>query len=633
MKRATKTKKNAPAKKKIRPAESAPSKVESENDKSESSENEEEEEVYKDDGILLNDSDVKSWEAKQSYLLDDSELENLNAKYSMRSSKVVQNKLVRLFQRQKVPETVDEGDESLLASDNDFPSTVSDLEKCFQLPKVVSENWLKLSQTIKTGVVDSAVYFKLCEALQQQASVYYSDQNYLQQSSEIRLAYCARILNHLLKSRAVLQRNDQKIKLSENSNEEVNDVKDRGLVQPKVLILSPFRSKAFEIVNTLISLLQNNKKMEVAFKKRFKEDFGSSEEDAEKMEKKPEDYRMLFSGHTDEHFRIGITLAQGKMRLYSQFYKSDIIIASPLGLRTAIGEIGEAHYEYDFLSSIEIFVLDHADVFMMQNWEHVLHIMKHLHLQPKDSHDVDFSRVFDYCLDGHSKHYCQNLVFTSVDLPSISTLQTKYCSNRNGLVSFNDSKLEGSVCGVIKQLPLGFHRLNTFQLKFSDVPDTRFKFFLDYISKAQQQPGTLVYIPQYYDFVRIKNHMRRQVKSAAGPAFGYISEYSDSKTVGKARRNFLIQKFPILLYSERYHFYHRPNIKGIKHIVFYDLPTHPHFFSELCNMMSGADVNMSVSAIYSKFDSKKLDHVVGTARARNLLQSNKSFFMLVTGKS
>lgn len=65
------------------------------------------------------------------------------------------------------------------------------------------------------------------------------------------------------------------------------------------------------------------------------------------------------------------------MRLYAPFYSSDIIIASPLGLRTVIGAEGENKRDYDFLSSIEILIIDEADIYLMQNWEHILVIPFH----------------------------------------------------------------------------------------------------------------------------------------------------------------------------------------------------------------------------------------------------------------
>lgn len=68
------------------------------------------------------------------------------------------------------------------------------------------------------------------------------------------------------------------------------------------------------------------------------------------------------------------------MRLYSPFYSSDIIVASPLGLRTLIGVDGDAHRDFDFLSSVELLVLEQSDVFLMQNWEHVL--VRNLELRP-----------------------------------------------------------------------------------------------------------------------------------------------------------------------------------------------------------------------------------------------------------
>ena len=65
---------------------------------------------------------------------------------------------------------------------------------------------------------------------------------------------------------------------------------------------------------------------------------------------------------------------RGAVRLFSEFYQSDIIVASPLAVATLLGEPpaeGEAGAVSDFLSSIEVAVVMRADVMSMQNWAHV----------------------------------------------------------------------------------------------------------------------------------------------------------------------------------------------------------------------------------------------------------------------
>ena len=70
---------------------------------------------------------------------------------------------------------------------------------------------------------------------------------------------------------------------------------------------------------------------------------------------------------------------RGAVRLYSDFYQSDIIVASPLGLVTRLGEApaegaadeGSGSGPADFLSSVEVAVVARADVMLMQNWAHV----------------------------------------------------------------------------------------------------------------------------------------------------------------------------------------------------------------------------------------------------------------------
>ena len=57
--------------------------------------------------------------------------------------------------------------------------------------------------------------------------------------------------------------------------------------------------------------------------------------------KKSVDYKALFQGNQDDHFRLGLKLTRASVRLFTDFYGSDIIVASPLGLVTRL-EAGTA---------------------------------------------------------------------------------------------------------------------------------------------------------------------------------------------------------------------------------------------------------------------------------------------------
>lgn len=48
----------------------------------------------------------------------------------------------------------------------------------------------------------------------------------------------------------------------------------------------------------------------------------------------------IFAGNVDDCFRLGIAVTSKQLKLYSEFYRSDILVASPLGLRTIIGGEG-----------------------------------------------------------------------------------------------------------------------------------------------------------------------------------------------------------------------------------------------------------------------------------------------------
>lgn len=53
--------------------------------------------------------------------------------------------------------------------------------------------------------------------------------------------------------------------------------------------------------------------------------------------KKPVDFIELFRGNALDQFRLGIRIHKSSISLYTPFYQSDVIVASPLGLRLVMG--------------------------------------------------------------------------------------------------------------------------------------------------------------------------------------------------------------------------------------------------------------------------------------------------------
>jgi U3 small nucleolar RNA-associated protein 25 len=89
----------------------------------------------------------------------------------------------------------------------------------------------------------------------------------------------------------------------------------------------------------------------------------------------------------------------------------------------------------------------------LQNWDHLLHVLDHLHLQPREAHGMNFARVRSWALNGWSKYYRQTLLFSSVMLPELNALMSRKCHNYAGKVCVVNPELTGTVCHVVVQLP------------------------------------------------------------------------------------------------------------------------------------------------------------------------------------
>ncbi|CAH0756445.1 unnamed protein product [Diatraea saccharalis] len=497
---------------------------------------------------------------------------------------------------------------------------------------IVSANKKNLiKQDLELTDIFTPLQKELLSIINNYQDLYFTDRNY-SNAEEIRYIYCLHVVNHMLKTRTKIIHHNAKLSKKSNVSDEY---RDQGLVRPKILIMVPFKDAAYRVVKMLMNILVPDEAGQIVNKKRFEEDFTGGEIFMPKKNPKPEDYELLFSGNTEDTFRLGMTITKKTLKLYTDFYSSDIIVASPLGLRILVGAKGEEERDYDFLASIELLIMDQADVFLMQNWDHMLHVLDHFHLQPKKTHNTDFSRVRMWAVNGWSKYYRQTLIFSSVPLPEIKSVLNKKCQNYAGKVVVENPIEIGSIQQILLQVPQIFHRIK------SDSPlasvEARFEYFIKEILPKQRDPlmsHTLIYVPSYFDYVRIRNYFKKE-----DIGFVQICEYSKDSKIARARDMFFHTEAHFLLYSERVHFFRRFRIKGIRHIIFYQPPTYPHFYSEICNLMQesnqnkygGSECNMSVTVLYSLYDVQRVAGVLGAARVARALQADQHVQVYMTG--
>ncbi|KAI1371983.1 DUF1253-domain-containing protein [Hypoxylon crocopeplum] len=451
-------------------------------------------------------------------------------------------------------------------------------------------------------------------------------------AEDLRRMACLHSVNHIFKTRDRVIKNNAKLAREGETSD--FEPRDQGFARPKVLMILPTRNSAVKMVNTICSLCEPEQQEN---RKRFDDSYLDKE--ATFSADRPEDFRELFEGNDDDMFRIGVKFTRKTIKYFAQFYNSDILIASPLGLRMAIGSEEDKKVDFDFLSSVEVVVVDQADALLMQNWEHVEYIFDHLNRQPREAHDCDFSRVREWYLDSHARNFRQTLVFSAFHTPELAELHRRHGTNWAGRVRVQPAAYSGAVEELSSSLVKAKQTFSRFEApSIAAEPDARFEYFTSAVvpaltKRARDANGTLIFIPSYLDFVRVRNYFSSS-PACASLTFGAISEYIDVPEASRARSHFVNGRHQVLLYTERAHHFRRYALRGVRRVVMYGLPDNPTFYKEIVGGYLGRserDLNLepgrgSVRVLFSRFDVLKLERVVGSKRVARMVRERGDTF-------
>ena len=405
----------------------------------------------------------------------------------------------------------------------------------------------------------------------------------------------------------------------------------------------------------------------------FRGDFSEVEESLtlRTFRKRPEEFRQVFYGNMDDCFCFGMKLglppsATGSKKagsgaqhtaMYSHVLNSDIIICSPLGLRKRLGKSGDVIVS---LSSVEVAVVDHADVLVMQNWEHLQEVVKLLNERPRETTEglAQISRLFEWAMKAqvtktnalpvspHGRR--QNIVLSGL---SHSVVQSTF--RAMGTYEVEDTTAgpadddfatlfkasafivaPAAHTGVIAKVPIPvrqhFLRYDASSISASD--DERFNYFTQTLYPARIQSlvdrevRTILFVPSYFDYVRLRNHFFAEQRDLTA----FLSEYSTEKQQRQVLGQFTDMERPFLIMTERFYYFKRYFVRLAEQLIFYSPPLHASYYPTLIGKLNADSPNTAVMLIYGRYDTHELVRVAGTERAKQLLERAASSFAFVT---
>jgi len=360
----------------------------------------------------------------------------------------------------------------------------------------------------------------------------------------------------------------------------------------------------------------------------------------------------------------------------------------------------------DCLSSLELVVVDRADTLLMQNWAHVASLLTDsINNLPRSPPACDVMRVRECHLSGQSKKARQLVVLSSFASPAVVAAWSGAAASVAGRARLAVRHEGGALEAAPPLVQLSFERV--ISSSPSPVPspspsvsaaaadaEARFAHFASVAwprlcgkaaigtaaadlssssssSNSTPPPGLLLFVPSYFDYVRVKKFLR-----ARNVPIADMGEYVPPREAARARTAFFARgvgragsaeaaaamsssdsskKPPVALLTERSHFFHRAVVRGVSAAFFYQLPDHARFFEEVVSWVgkrrkkkkkkkndggeSGSDDDEEdddeafehtpgrAEVLFSPVDALALERVVGTERCKRMLKGSEPAFV------
>lgn len=415
----------------------------------------------------------------------------------------------------------------------------------------------------------------------------------------------------------------------EDEEDEELELRDRGFSKTRLCVLCPLRNHAYKLVHTLVSILQADP---AACPKlaMFEQDFTEIEEAVDPtFRRRPRDYQRAFEGNIDDSFCVGLRLEPERVHVYAHPLNSDVIICSPLGLRRRLEKNGDVLVS---LSSIEVCLLEEAQMLFQQNWMHVTAVLELLNKRPTDTtHGLsDLRRVYAWALEGKSGRHRQTIITTDVcNATMLSTFRTSSVNN-SGKLLLQRRADPGVLSRVL--VPVRQHFIRFEPSSLASVDDDRFAFFTKQMyeaklnAMAERDVRIIIFVPSYFDFVRVRNYLHREYRES----YVALSEYTSLKQQRKALGQFSDLERPVLLVTERFYYFKRYFVKLAEALVFYSPPMFPEYYASLTNRLVATSPNAFTMTLYCRYDTHELNRLVGTSRMVQLLERDSGVFSFVT---